>query len=292
MPIDFQNQIVSVFICLAASVVEFSTTADGYSANVDTYGENRVNWALACGIVSMFLCAIALALTRFLLNRPAFIDVLLSLGLLGIWIFGASFNTSANGCFVNPGNGYFATWIALVSAANYAYLSLGQIRDKLQQHLPSSGPVVVLVASIVELSTAADLYVHTDFATSAFDEPRLDWAIACGCVSAFFCFLQLVALQLRFPIAETSGKALAAFLVALWAAGAGVNTSAKGPFSSTGNGYFFSWLAFAAAINFAHQTFVGQREVAYQAVITPANPAEPPLLMPPPVGTGAGYQPV
>ncbi len=74
----------------------------------------------------------------------------------------------------------------------------------------------------------------------------------------------------------------------MWAAGAGVNTSAKGPFNEPTNGYFFSWFAFAASIYYAYSVFVGDREGTYSAADT--NNSDTPSIPEPKVGTGGGYQ--
>ncbi len=80
----------------------------------------------------------------------------------------------------------------------------------------------------------------------------------------------------------------------MWSAGAGVNTSSKGPFPNTGNGYFFSWVAFGASIHYAYTVLVGARQDIYADASAPAssNPGEPPMIPPPAVGTGPGYQPI
>ena len=100
--------------------------------------------------------------------------------------------------------------IALLSAANYAHLSLGHIKDKLDSHIPQSGPILVLVASVVEMSVAADTYVND----STNEHPaRVKWAVACGSISTFLCILQLLFTFARLHFSDISGKCLGGFLV-------------------------------------------------------------------------------
>lgn len=100
--------------------------------------------------------------------------------------------------------------IALLSSANYAYQSLGQFKEKFDRHIPSSGPVLVLVSSIVEMSVAADYYVNY---RETSDSGREDWAVACGSISTFLCLVQLVMIFLRLSVAEMSAKVIGVFLV-------------------------------------------------------------------------------
>lgn len=97
-----------------------------------------------------------------------------------------------------------------MAAANYAHLSLGHIKDKLDSHIPQSGPILVLVASIVEMSVAADTYVND---ASSEHPARVKWAVAVGVISTFLCILQLLFTFARLHFSDISGKALGGFLV-------------------------------------------------------------------------------
>lgn len=110
-----QTQAVSLFVCLAASVIEFSSTADECNTN-SSCSDRKWAWGLACGVVSAFLCVLGLILTRKFLNRPAFVDMVVSFSLVLMWVFGAAFNTSTNGIFEIPRNGYFSTWYETLSS--------------------------------------------------------------------------------------------------------------------------------------------------------------------------------
>lgn len=292
----------ALFVCLAASVVEFATTADKCTSE-DVYGQessctdHKIAWALACGVVSTFFCIIGLVLIKAAPNRPAFTDLFLSLILVGIWIFGAAFNTSTNGTYNLTGNGYFSTWIALLGAAYYAHLSLGHLREHLERHVRFNGPILVLVASVVEFSVAADYYANIE---GAKDNSRAEWAIAVGCVSFFLCALQLLFAYLHSGFVEVSGKILSLLLVAMWAAGAGVNTSVKGPFNQVSNGYFFSWFAFGASIFYAISVWSPEGtasfddDTKYQSMPSGGSTGTGPVVtdVPPPVQSagGPGYQ--
>jgi len=56
-----------------------------------------------------------------------------------------------------------------------------------------------------------------------------------------------------FSVAPIISQVLGVFSLVIWTTGAGVDTF-RSPFTATGNGYFASWLAFAASLFFVHLT--------------------------------------
>jgi hypothetical protein len=251
----FAMQTVTAIVLLAASIVEFSTAADLCSHTDVSCSNNKIAWAIAAGVITTFFALVILSFAYFRLGVDQvgsvylYADLAMSFILVIIWAVAAAINTKSDGIFVNPGNGYFSTWVCLFASVYLAHITMGLMGPNFAHHVNWNSPILILLASLVVMSVAAD-YLHNGINTS-----RTKWAVACGTISTFFCLCQLALLYMRLPIADDLSPPLSLFLVALWAAGAGVNTSSDGPFYYTGNGYYFSWIAFAAAIHYAYCVF-------------------------------------
>jgi len=252
----FALQTVTAIVLLAASIVEFSTAADLCNSNNGlSCSDDKVAWAIAAGVITTVFALLILTFSYFRLGVDQdrsvylYIDFVLACILVIIWAIAAPVNTKSDGIFVNPGNGYFSTWICLFASVYYAHLTMGLMGPQFAHHVNWNSPILILLASLVVMSVAAD-FLHNGDHTA-----RTKWAVACGTISSFFCLCQLALLYLRLPVADNLSPVLSLFLVALWAAGAGVNTSSEGPFYFTGNGFFFSWIAFAASIHYAYAVF-------------------------------------
>jgi hypothetical protein len=230
----------------AASVVEFGNAANLCRGDCSPA---RWAWAVAVGVVSFLLVLLRLGL--FFVVKPERLgvpDMVLGAVLVVLWSFGAGFNLEASvGVFSYAGNGFFATWIALLASVWFATMSL---KHQLLQvanatHLAGKWSLslsLCAAASLIEMAQGADLCRHVE--CNSYNA----YAVALGAISLVFCVIALVVERNR-PNEVVVQTLFAFFLVGWWAIGAGVNTSTSGAFPSTlfANGYFFTWIAFAAA---------------------------------------------
>ncbi|EDQ91544.1 uncharacterized protein MONBRDRAFT_31530 [Monosiga brevicollis MX1] len=246
---------VALIVCFIASVIEFSAALDACDHR-KTCGHARYEWAVGCGILSATICLLRLALIKFLptgLDQRA--DAAFATCLILLWVGGAAFNTSQKGPFGDTENGYFATWLAFGAAAHYAILAWANVSDKIKQLQLADGLSLLLIASLIELSVAADRcsqkHVTCDHSDGA--------AVAVGAVSVVIAGLQTLLDRFAPDIGQLTSRILSPVLVALWAVGAALNTSSKGPFSSScssANGYFATWASFFFSLMYLYGVFV------------------------------------
>jgi hypothetical protein len=258
------NRGIALFICMAASVIEFASLADmcheerSYTDNgkLIKCGNSRIAFGLAAGAASAVFCFCRLLLIKFKPDVPAMVDVVLSLFLSVWWSVATAINTSAKGALYVASNGYFGTWLALFAAAYYMVSSVTQLQSLTQRFSGSRsrGLLLLFVASVIELGVAADNYHETD---SGHYHPAgrdcREFAVAVGALSAFLCVILMVIFMANVGPTDLIGKVLGTLLLGWWAAGAAVNTSSKGPFNDTcrlANGYFSSWMGFFSAVYF------------------------------------------
>ncbi|EGD82619.1 hypothetical protein PTSG_03274 [Salpingoeca rosetta] len=222
----------SLFVLLAASIIEFASAADDCN-EAKVCDDEYYAWAIACGVISATICFVRLGFLYQKCPVNSKLDVILAIVLLVMWAFAAAFNTSTSGPFSATKNAYFATWIAFVAAAMYTSLALPMAYQALRTRIATvhTGLLLVLFASLVEMSVAGDVCDHEDRC-----EGRDAFAVAVGAVAATTCFIQLLLFRFAPSIGEPMLKIVAVFLVAWWSAGAAVNTSAKGPFNSSCGG--------------------------------------------------------
>lgn len=141
--------------------------------------------------------------------------------------------------------------ISFFAAANYAINTVAHLQKAIEGQSTQQGLVIVAVASLVEMAIASD---KCDKAYRC--DKKYAWAVVAGAISTVLTSLMLLALAKAPGMAAKVVKPFSIFLVAWWAAGAGVNTSANAPFSSTcadANGYFASWIAFFTSLYYCGQ---------------------------------------
>jgi len=261
--------IPSLFILMVASIVVFGTAADWCSSDIVTSCTGRVGWAIAAGVISTIVTAIVIVLHKVSINVARRANVIVSIFLIIWWSFGVGYLTTGNGPYSNNlSNGYFATWIAFIASVFYGYLALAALRGITFTF--GHGVALCLLASIVEFAVASRTCSNAGSCTG-----RWGWAVAVGVISTILCLIQLIMHYFVNEMAEKFAILTGAFLVVLWAFGAGFNTSADGPFPSPvlgdPNGYFFTWLALFSALYYAAHAIPGVRE----AFRTNSGHAEP-----------------
>eukprot|EP00051_Salpingoeca_urceolata_P026821 m.478871 g.478871 ORF g.478871 m.478871 type:complete len:351 (-) comp21255_c0_seq1:381-1433(-) len=271
---DVRKLLGPVFVCMAGSVIVFSTASDMcHSSHFEKCSDKDYSWAIACGVISALLCLLRLVLGMPQFRRPLpsvsvgfelTTDMMFSVFLVIWWSLGAAVNTRNRGIFPNTNNGYFATWISFFAAATYAAKAWAHLNhvDRLTSAAKghAKGIFLILVASVVEFSVAGEK-CHDDKKCNK----RFGFAVAVGVISTIVCLVHILLTQCQPALVESMGrtvfnKALGTVLVVMWAIGAGVNTSSKGPFTSScveANGYFATWVAFFASLYLAGSVFLG-----------------------------------
>eukprot|EP00904_Undaria_pinnatifida_P000645 jgi/Undpi1/10581/HiC_scaffold_29.g13031.m1 len=96
------------------------------------------------------------------------------------------------------------------------------------------------------------------YTISAFDadgdsgDGTKGWAISCGIIStAISGALAFLQAKGKGDLVQKHQKFITLFFFLWWTLGAGIGTF-KGPFTTSGNGYFAGWIAFAASLKYAY----------------------------------------
>ncbi|CAM9282524.1 unnamed protein product [Ascophyllum nodosum] len=132
---------------------------------------------------------------------------------------------------------------------------------------------------MVEFSPLPVIFVSSLLYTiSAFDaqsggDGTKAWAIIVGIVSTFLAgVLALMQAKGKGDVVRKFQKIIAPFFFIWWAIGAGIGTF-KGPFTTSGNGYFAAWIAFAASLKYAYGSNEAVRGFADRAANAMKEPA-------------------
>jgi len=246
---------LSVFLIFVTSIICFSSAADlcANSANCDEY--SRLEYTIAAGVVSTVLTLLWLILRLLAkIEFSAIVELICAIIMVILWAVTAGVATSAEGPFSATGNGYFSTWAALLMSVLYfghAYVQkCGNAHTEVHHHAIT----FIFAASIVELCVAIDV------CSGGECTDREAFAVAVGAISVLGCILQLaIAHWGSHNFAQTHGTIWGVIFLVLWAFGAAFNTSVEGPFTLTcnsANGYFATWVAFAASAAFAFRIIV------------------------------------
>lgn len=78
-------------------------------------------------------------------------------------------------------------------------------------HINWNTPVIVFMASVVEMATAADYLENGKYA----DADRVKWGVAVGAFSTIVCMCQLAMLYALMPLAKTLSRPLSILLVSI-----------------------------------------------------------------------------
>lgn len=113
--------------------------------------------------------------------------------------------------------------------------------------------VVLLAASVIELGTTAE-YCDKNAGAHPCTSGRNAWALAVGIISAILCLFKLLFVVVKMEVKNVD-KVLSLILVLLWIFGTAFNTSTKGPYSVSGNGFFSTWIALLASAYYFMQAW-------------------------------------
>jgi len=203
-----------------------------------------VRWAVVCSGGSLAACFAMLIYTLrggwitggTLISRIAVV-------LLVWWVLGTGCMTFASP-FLRLGNGYFASWAALVAAYLFAVKSTEALRSRVAD-MGSGGKEVgaIFLASVVLFAQAV-----WDCVGKGCDGGRA-WALTCSIASVVS-----TALVVFSPKMQDHFRWIVLGLLLWWCAGVVVMTFHR-PYVRTGNGYFACWVACGASGRLLLQQF-------------------------------------
>jgi len=235
------SQTKAMLSILVGSILVFGTAID----RAISHASGNVQLAVVGGLVSTLASAVVVYANHHGKDTSK-ANPILAVFFLVWWSLGAGFLTHVQGVFSESNNGYFATWFTFFSALYFSFLVLPTMSGLWSNITGANGLAVLCIASCIEFAVAWDLCTQTRCTGSNA------WAICCGLVSFFITLGHLVYAHCKPQTASNHAKAMAMFLFCWWTLGVIFITSSRGPFSNTNvaNGYFSTWLAFAAAAYF------------------------------------------
>eukprot|EP00301_Raphidiophrys_heterophryoidea_P017861 c2865_g1_i1.p1 GENE.c2865_g1_i1~~c2865_g1_i1.p1 ORF type:complete len:312 (+),score=81.35 c2865_g1_i1:47-937(+) len=176
--------------------------------------------------------------------------------------------------FTVIGNGYFASWLALLASMGFAYNTTKQFKGVVdwlrRQHesVGQQGKMLIAIAwlSLIELLAGAITYTNNTHHHHTDHINQTAYAIAAGAVSFAVCVLFLVFVpeqQQNHHQQQEMGvlqRVCGVFLVLWWSVCVGVTTF-DAPFVYAGNGFFAGWLALLLSlyIQISASTIFGNR---------------------------------
>lgn len=271
------NSNVALVIIFFASVFEMWAAAtlchrlnDGYSSCQD---ENA--WAVAVGAISAIVCLVMGILFHFAPGIAGQANKFVAVFLFLLWIAGAgvvTFDAPFTTACSEFANGYFSSWVCFVVSFYYMYVSVPEISSAASKAPPTAGPILcacLLASFVVMIQSSISCSQTWGGCTNV-----MAWAVACSVISIVACVLCLI------PQVAPYIKFIAAFLTLLWFVGVATLTytyesrdaANLGIFSSSGNGFFGTWIAFFSAILLCYiEAFGGSVDAVIsggQAVVT------------------------
>jgi len=127
---------------------------------------------------------------------------------------------------------------------------------------------IILLASLVLLidsSMLMDTCNHYRYGCGSEEESKINWAIACSCISLIVCLLYAMGIRTAGATVSAYTSYFAIFLLLWWTFGVGVLTF-DSPYAVASNGYLSSWAAWCLSFYFCTRT-VGAVENAYSQAV-------------------------
>jgi len=238
---------------LVASVV---VTAQASQDCVNQTGscDSWKGWAVSLGVISTILCLYLLLTMTFLLEHrlektkktlPYFAIFLTIWWLLGVATL------TFDGPFEETGNGFFASWLALLLSIYFCQITILRVEAVLlsfKDAVSSPYQRAMGMLMVFSFAVAYSCLLLLDDRTVLDDSnatPQELWGLSCGLISGFLIII-FMCLEPRVLCLSTKRGALACLLIPLWLFGAGVLTFDE-PFTLTSNGYFCAWGSFCAS---------------------------------------------
>lgn len=212
-------------------------------------GAPNADIAVGFGFLSVFFTVGKVVLELRSKDIPAFVDILLAVTLVLLWVGGVFVFTFA-APFALPGTGYFASWLSLVFSAYYAVIIWGRSvtldTKNMKNYKQDLSPIIAIgiLTSAGVITQASAIIVTTQTAESG-----TVFALVLGVFSAL-----LLGVMLVLPI-DVLGGAQGVFLMSctvlvLWILGIFFTTLGP-PFFILGgvvaNGFYSTWVCYLAS---------------------------------------------
>ena len=220
-------------------------------------GSPNADIAVGFSFLSMFFTGGKVVLEMRSTEVPPFVDILLGVSLVLLWVGGVFVFTFANP-FRLPGTGYFSSWLCLVFSAYYAVLIWGRsvsinaksMKNYKQDLSPIIAIAILTSGGVITQASAEIITTQVALAGTVF-------ALVLGVLSTILLIVMLV-----LPIDVLGGPAgvfiMSGVLLVLWVLGV-LFTTLGAPFfvvvtgavtngGVVANGFYSTWVCFLAAV--------------------------------------------
>lgn len=237
-----------VFIIAACSFVVMAQAGVECNGKWTESCENEYVYAIVVGVLSFIVSLIVIAWSFCAEALFTQFSPIIAFFFVAWWGFGTFVITNKDP-FSNSGNGYFASWAALITA----FLMAGNASKTLQRFMGSACSRVV--ADSIEsrlamgiMASSVVLLIAVAFEASDYENPSNQeiWGVICAVISFMFVLchtlLRMCCENMTCP-PTPFGVALSA-----WWLGAVAVLTFDEPFKTSGNGYFACWMGFIFSV--------------------------------------------